>query len=112
MEKLKKSAKSIYNAIYSYIKGDIKTLKDLTIAIIKVFFSFTTILSSLGLETQLEIYLSPILTPVVAGFVAPVLAITAGSFAVVIGTRMIENAINYLFGIYAELQKVELIERK
>lgn len=102
---LRNSAKSIYNAIYDFITGKTKTYMDLVSAIIKALFSFTTIISSIGLETQIEAVLSPIITPVIASFVAPVLAIIAGAFAVVLGTRAIDSAINFLFGVYADLIK-------
>ncbi len=102
---LRNSAKSIYNAIYDFITGKTKTYKDLISAIIKALFSFTAIISSIGLETQIEVVLSPIITPVIASFVAPVLAIIAGAFAVVLGTRAIDYAINFLFGVYADLIK-------
>lgn len=102
---LRNSAKSIYNAIYDFITGKTKTYKDLISAIIKALFSFTAIISSIGLETQIEAVLSPIITPVIASFVAPVLAIVVGAFAVVLGTRAIDYAINFLFGVYADLIK-------
>ena len=102
---LRNSAKSIYNAIYDFITGKTKTYRDLVSAIIKALFSFTAIISSIGLETQIEVVLSPIITPVIASFVAPVLAIIAGAFAVVLGTRAIDYAINFLFGVYADLIK-------
>ena len=102
---LRNSAKSIYNAIYDFITGKTKTYRDLVSAIIKALFSFTTIISSIGLETQIEAVLSPIITPVIASFVAPVLAIVVGAFAVVLGTRAIDSAINFLFGVYLDLIK-------
>lgn len=102
---LRNSAKSIYNAIYDFITGKTKTYKDLISAIIKALFSFTAIISSIGLETQIEVVLSPIITPVIASFVAPVLAIVVGAFAVVLGTRAIDSAINFLFGVYLDLIK-------
>lgn len=102
---LRNSAKSIYNAIYDFITGKTKTYKDLISAIIKALFSFTAIISSIGLETQIEAVLSPIITPVIASFVAPVLAIVVGAFAVVLGTRAIDSAINFLFGVYLDLIK-------
>lgn len=102
---LRNSAKSIYNAIYDFITGKTKTYRDLVSAIIKALFSFTTIISSIGLEAQIEAVLSPIITPVIASFVAPVLAIVIGAFAVVLGTRAIDSAINFLFGVYADLIK-------
>lgn len=102
---LRSSAKSIYNAIYDFITGKTKTYRDLVSAIVKSLFSFTTIISSIGLEAQIEAVLSPIITPVIASFVAPVLAIIAGAFAVVLGTRAIDYAINFLFGVYADLIK-------
>ena len=102
---LRNSAKSIYNAIYDFITGKTKTYRDLVSAIIKALFSFTTIISSIGLEAQIEAVLSPIITPVIASFVAPVLAIVIGAFAVVLGTRAIDSAINFLFVVYADLIK-------
>lgn len=102
---LRNSAKSIYNAIYDFITGKTKTYKDLISAIIKALFSFTAIISSIGLETQIEAVLSPIITPVIASFVAPVLAIVVGAFAVVLGTRAIDSVINSLFGVYLDLIK-------
>lgn len=102
---LRSSAKSIYNAIYDFITGKTKTYRDLVSAIIKALFSFTTIISSIGLEAKIEAVLSPIITPMIASFVAPVLAIVVGAFAVVLGTRAIDSAINSLFGVYADLIK-------
>ncbi|MCZ6156423.1 hypothetical protein O6B72_06290 [Campylobacter ureolyticus] len=102
---LRSSAKSIYNAIYDFITGKTKTYRDLVSAIIKALFSFTTIISSIGLESKIEAVLSPIITPMIASFVAPVLAIVVGAFAVVLGTRAIDSAINSLFGVYADLIK-------
>lgn len=102
---LRSSAKSIYNAIYDFITGKTKTYRDLVSAIIKALFSFTTIISSIGLEAKIEAVLSPIITPMIASFVAPILAIVAGAFAVVLGTRAIDSAINFLFGVYADLIK-------
>lgn len=61
-------------------------------------------MSAIGLEAKLETLLAPILTPAVSAFVAPCLSIIIGAFAVVLGTRAIEGAINSLFGIWAELQ--------
>ena len=104
-KKLRNSAKSIYNAIYDFITGKTKTYRDLVSAIIKALFSFTAIISSIGLEAKIEAVLSPIITPVIASFVAPVLAIVVGAFAVVLGTRAIDSAINSLFGVYADLIK-------
>lgn len=102
---LRNSAKSIYNAIYDFITGKTKTYKDLISAIIKALFSFTAIISSIGLETQIEAVLSPIITPMIASFVAPVLAIVVGAFAVILGTRAIDSVINSLFGVYLDLIK-------
>ncbi|MCR8685368.1 hypothetical protein [Campylobacter ureolyticus] len=102
---LRSSAKSIYNAIYDFITGKTKTYRDLVSAIIKALFSFTTIISSIGLEAKIEAVLSPIITPMIASFVAPILAIVVGAFAVVLGTRAIDSAINSLFGVYADLIK-------
>lgn len=101
---LRTSTKSIYNAIYSYTKGEIKTYQDLARAIIKALFSFTTIIGSLGLEAKIEAALLPIM-PGIASFISPILAIIAGAFAVVVGTRMIDSGLNYLFGLHASLLK-------
>lgn len=98
----KNALKSIYNAIYSYITGEIKSFKDLLSTVLKGLFSAGIIIGSVVLEAKLEIFLAPILTPVVAAFIAPALTIVIGSLAVVLSARAINTALNALFGAFAQ----------
>jgi hypothetical protein len=98
----KNALKSIFNAIYSYITGEIKSFKDLLSAVLKGLFSAGIIIGSVVLEAKLELFLAPILTPVVAAFIAPALMIIVGSLAVVLSAKAIDTALNALFGAFAQ----------
>lgn len=99
---IRTSFKSIYNAIYSYITGEIKSYKDLTSTIIKGLLSAILVVGTITLETKLEAFLSPIVSPTVASFLAPALSIIIGSIAVVIMSRNVDLALNTLFGVFAQ----------
>ncbi|WP_233702061.1 hypothetical protein [Helicobacter enhydrae] len=104
---LRTSAKSIYNGIYSYAKGEIKDFRTLIKTILKSLFSAAWVVGAVGLEKQLETALLGIMPPL-APFVAPVLAIVAAAFAVVITNRSIDMAIDSLFGMLAARDKAKL----
>lgn len=99
---IRTSFKSIYNAIYSYITGEIKSYKDLISVIIKGFFSAVMVINTITLEAQLETFLAPLITPVIASFLASALSIIIASIAVVIMTRSVDLALNTLFGVFAQ----------
>lgn len=101
-KELRTSLKSIYNAIYSYITGEIKSYKELFSIIIKSLLSAVMVISTVLLETELEAFLSPIITPAVASFLAPALSIVVASFAVVFMSRNVDLALNTLFGVFAQ----------
>ncbi|EEO24383.2 MULTISPECIES: hypothetical protein [Helicobacter] len=104
---LRTSAKSIYNGIYSYVKGDIKDFRTLTKTILKSLFSAAWVVGAVGLERQIESALLGIMPPL-APFIAPVLAIVAAAFAVVVTSRSIDMAVDALFGVYAARDKAKL----
>jgi len=95
------SMKSIFNAIYSYFTGEIKSYRELISTIIKGLLSAVLVISTVALESQLEVFLAPIVTPLVATFLAPALAIVIGSMAVVITMKSVDMALNTLFGVFA-----------
>ncbi|MEB2817193.1 hypothetical protein [Campylobacter upsaliensis] len=104
---LRTSAKSVYNGIYSYIKGEIKDFRTLTKTILKSLFSAAWVVGAVGLERQIESALLGIMPPL-APFIAPVLAIVAAAFAVVVTSRSIDMAVDALFGVYAARDKAKL----
>jgi len=95
------SMKSIFNAIYSYFTGEIKSYRELISTIIKGLLSAVLVISTVALESQLEVFLAPIVTPLVATFLAPALAIVIGSMAVVVMMKSVDMALNTLFGVFA-----------
>ena len=99
---IRTSAKSIFNAIYSYMNGEIKDYKELLSTIIKGLLSAIIVVGTVALESQLEIFLAPIVTPMVASFLAPALAIIVGSIAVVVTMKSVDLALNTLFGVLAQ----------
>lgn len=106
---LRDSFKSIYNAIHSFITGEIKSYKDLLSTIIKGMLSAVMIGATVALEAKLEAFLTPLVSPVVAGFLAPAIAIIAGSIAVALSIKSVDIALNALFGAFsaAELAKMK-----
>ena len=56
----------------------------------------------LSLESQLEVFLTPITTPIVASFLAPALSIIVGSIAVVLAMKSVDAALNGIFGVFAQ----------
>lgn len=103
-KELRSAAKSIYNAIYEYVTGKISSFEKLLSLIIKGFFSAGIIITSVGVESQLEAALAPLITPFVAAFVAPTLAIIVGSIAVVAMSKMVDFALETLFGVFAQAE--------
>ncbi|RAX56463.1 hypothetical protein CCZ01_09445 [Helicobacter monodelphidis] len=102
-ETLRKSAKSIYNGIHSYIKGEITNYRDLLKTIFKSLFSAAWVVPVVALEQKLQV-----LIPIGGTLLAPIFAIVAGAFVVVITSRSIDLALDALFGIFAERDKAKL----
>ncbi|SFV71269.1 hypothetical protein MNB_SV-13-43 [hydrothermal vent metagenome] len=99
---IRTSMKSIFNAIYSFLSGEIKTYKELVSTITKGFLSAILVVGTIALESQLEVFLAPIVTPLVASFLAPALSIVIGSIALVIMMKSVDMALNALFGIFSK----------
>lgn len=109
---LRTAAKSIFNAIYSYITGEIKSYKELISTIIKGLLSAILVVGTVALETQLEAFLSPLVTPAIASFLAPALAIVIGSIAVVVSMRGVDMALNALFGTFSQAKLAKMKAEK
>lgn len=105
---IRTSAKSIYNGIYSYIEGEIKDFRTLTKTILKSLFSASWVVGVVGLEAQMQTALSATPLAPLAPFIAPVLAIVASAFAVVVTSRSIDMAIDALFGVFAARNEAKL----
>ncbi len=109
---LRTAAKSIFNAIYSYITGKIKSYKELISTIIKGLLSAILVVSTVALESSLEKFLAPLITPTVASFLAPALAIVIGSIAVVVSMRGVDMALNALFGTFSQAKLAKMKAEK
>jgi hypothetical protein len=106
---LRSAAKSVYNAIYDFITGKVKTYKELLSIILKGLLSAIIISGSVILETKLEAFLSSVVTPAVASYLAPAITIVVGAIAVVISMKSIDAVLNMLFGLFS---KAELARMK
>ena len=109
---IRKSAKSIFNAIYSYITGEIKSYKVLLSTIIKGLLSAIMVVGTVAIEAQLETFLAPLVTPLVASYLAPALSIVIGSIAVVISMKSVDVALNALFGVFAKANLAKMRAEK
>lgn len=87
-----------------YINGKISSFKELLSTIAKIFFTAVIAIISVGLESKLAVALAPMMTPLVASFVAPALAIIVGSIAVVTMNKTIDFALETLFGVFAQAE--------
>lgn len=101
-KELRKKGKSIYNAIYSYIKGEIKDFQQLLSVLIKAVFSALVIGATIPAEEMLKLKLSAIFTPFVADFLAPALSIIIAAFVVVAFSKSVDIALQGLFGVFAQ----------
>jgi hypothetical protein len=101
-KELRTSLKSIFNAIWDFFSGKIKTYKELFSIIIKGLLSAILVVGIVTFETQLEGFLAPLVSPIVASFLAPALSIVIGSIALVLMTKTIDLALNTLFGVFAQ----------
>lgn len=95
-----------------YINGKISSFKELLSTIAKIFFTAVIAIISVGLESKLAVALAPMMTPLVASFVAPALAIIVGSIAVVTMSKTIDFALETLFGVFAQAEISKNATRK
>lgn len=101
-KELRTSLKSIFNAIWDFVTGKIKSYKDLLSVIIKGILSAGVVIGVVTLEMQLETFLTPLVSPIIASFLAPALSIIIGSIAVILMTRSVDLALNTFCGILAQ----------
>lgn len=99
---LRTSLKSIFNAVWDFFRGKIKTYKELISIILKALFSASMVVGVIAVEAQLEAFLAPLVSPVIASFLAPALSITVGAIAVVLMSKSVDLALNALFGVFAQ----------
>lgn len=99
---LRTSLKSIFNAVWDFFSGKIKTYKELISIILKALFSASMVVGVIAVEAQLEAFLAPLVSPVIASFLAPALSITVGAIAVVLMSKSVDLALNALFGVFAQ----------
>lgn len=99
---LRTSLKSIFNAVWDFFSGKIKTYKELISIILKGLFSASMVVGVIAVEAQLEAFLAPLVSPVIASFLAPALSITVGAIAVVLMSKSVDLALNALFGVFAQ----------
>jgi hypothetical protein len=106
------SLKSIFNAIYSYLTGKIKSYKELLSIIIKSILSAIMVTGSIALEAKLEAFLSPLVSPTVASYLAPAFSIVIGAIAVVISMKSVDLALNTLFSVFADVELAKMKAEK
>lgn len=96
---LRASAKSIWNAIYSYITGKITSLQELMRTVLKALFSAVMVAFGVALEEQLAQALS--FLPIVGRVLAIGISILVCSLAVVVFSRSVDLMLNGFFGLCA-----------
>ena len=111
-QSLRNSAKSVFNAIYNYITGKIKTYKELLSIIIKGILSAIMVVGIAAMETQLEAFLAPLVTPLVASYLAPAISIVIGAIAVVLSMRAVDMVLNTIFAAIAKANAAKLKAEK
>lgn len=99
---LRTSLKSIFNAVWDFISGKVKNYQELISIIIKGLFSAIMVAFAITLEAEFELLLTPLVSPIIASFLAPALAIMVGSLSIVLMTKSIDLALNTLFGVFAQ----------
>ena len=101
-KELRTSLKSVFNAIWDFITGKVKSYQELISVIIKAIFSAIMVAFAITLETKLELWLAPLVSPIVASFLSPSLAIIISAIAVITFSKSIDLALNTLFGAFTQ----------
>lgn len=101
-KELRTSLKSVFNAIWDFITGKVKSYQELISVIIKAIFSAILVAFTITFESQLELWLAPLVSPIVASFLSPSLAIIISAIAVITFSKSIDLALNTLFGAFAQ----------
>lgn len=99
---IRASAKSIYNGIYDYASGKITSMRELLSTILKSIFSAAWAISAIALEQKLELMLP------FGAILAPLFAIAAGAFVVVLTSRGIDMVLDSAFALFAERDRAKM----
>ncbi len=99
---MRASAKSIYNGIYSYVDGKITNMRELLSTILKSIFSAAWVVPVIALEQKLALILP------FGSLFAPIFAIVAGAFAVVLTYRSIDMALDSIFTVLIDKNEAKL----
>ena len=97
---IRNAAKSIWNAIYSYIKGEIKSYAELIKIILKALFSAVMVVFARALEIEIEKGLI-FLGEFIANILAVGISIFVCSVAVILFAKTVDLTINAFLGICA-----------
>ena len=97
---IRNAAKSIWNAIYSYIKGEIKSYAELIKIILKALFSAVMVVFAPALEIEIEKGLI-FLGEFIANILAVGISIFVCSVAVILFAKTVDLTINAFLGICA-----------
>ncbi|PZT47882.1 hypothetical protein B6S12_06900 [Helicobacter valdiviensis] len=112
---IRDAAKSIWNAIYSYITGKITNYAELIKIILKSLFSAIMVGFAVALEIEISNKLKTILGETIADVLSIGISIFICSVAVILFSKTIDLTINAFFGICAAAdmakQRREEIER-
>lgn len=111
-KELRTSLKSVFNAIWDFITGKVKSYQELISVIIKAIFSAILVAFTITFESQLELWLAPLVSPIVASFLSPSLAVIISAIAVITFSKSIDLALNTFFGAFAQrdLSKIKADE--
>lgn len=99
---IRASAKSIYNGIYDYASGKITSMRELLSTILKSIFSAAWAISAIALEQKLELMLP------FGAILAPLFAIAAGAFVVVLTSRGIDMVLDSAFALFGQRDRAKL----
>lgn len=99
---IRASAKSIYNGIYDYASGKITNMRELLSTILKSIFSAAWAVSAVALEQKLELMLP------FGAILAPLFAIAAGAFAVVLTFRGIDMVLDSFLALFGQRDKAKM----
>lgn len=98
---IRDAAKSIWNAIYSYITGKITNYAELIKIILKSLFSAIMVVFATALETEISNKLKQVLGETIADILSIGISIFVCSVAVILFSKTIDLTINAFFGICA-----------
>lgn len=104
--KFREKAKIIFDSIYSYIKGEIKTFSTVLQTITIALFGVAMLSVEALIEKQLKIFFAPLLK--IGEKIAIALAIVLTGICSVLGAKAIQSAFNTILSLIAQKSKEKL----